>query len=176
MQTKILLTSFKIWLPHQISNSSDDLLAEIQKLNYDNISLFFLRNLPVDIQLASQQVIAEIEKIQPNVVMCCGMAEKRNRLAIESNAWCKNECLYSTVDLSDLNQKLNVTEISHDAGKFVCEGLYYRLLNYLQLKRKSTEGIFIHVPKLEGRNIDSILKDMLCIFAWFEAKSKPETQ
>ena len=80
------------------------------------------------------------------------------------------------VDLSDLNQKLNVTEISHDAGKFVCEGLYYQLLNYLQLNRKSTDGIFIHVPRLEGRNIDLILRDMSHIFAWFEAKSKSKMQ
>ena len=77
MQTKILLSSFSTWLPHQKSNSSDDLLAEIQKLNDDSISLFFLRNLPVDVQLASQQVIAEVERIQPDVVMCCGMAEKK---------------------------------------------------------------------------------------------------
>ena len=172
MQTKILLTSFKTWLPHQKSNSSDDLLAEIQKLNYDSISLFFLRSLSVDIQIASQQVIAEVERIQPNVVMCCGMAEKRERLAIESNAWHKNECLYSTVNLSDLNQKLNVTEISHDAGKFVCEGLYYELLKYLQVESKSIDCIFVHVPKLEGSNVNSILNDISSMFAWFEAKSK----
>ena len=98
--------------------------------------------------------------------------KKRDRLAIESSAWHKNECLYSTINLSDLNQKLNVTEISHDAGKFVCEGLYYELLKYIQVESKNVDCIFVHVPRLEDSNVNLILKDISHIFAWFEAKSK----
>lgn len=160
MKTKILLTSFQTWLPHQKSNSSSDLLAKIQKLDYlAYADLSFLSNLPVDIELASQKVISEAEKIQPDVIMCCGMAEKRNKLTIESNAAYQNECLYTSINLEELNKKLMVTEISHDAGKFVCEGLYYRVLKYIQLPNKNSRCLFVHVPILENNNLDSILRD-----------------
>jgi pyroglutamyl-peptidase len=65
MNGKILLTSFQTWLPHQTSNSSDDLLEEIAKLDISP-SLTFLRQLPVDVSEASQLVIAKIEELQPD--------------------------------------------------------------------------------------------------------------
>ena len=168
MKPKILLTSFDTWLPHQKSNSSDDILMKIQKLDYSRyVSLSFLRNLPVNIELASQKVIEKIEHIQPNVVMCCGMAEKRDKLTVESNAVCDSECLYTRVDLTELTKKLMVTNISHDAGKFVCEGLYYRVLKYMRSQRQNIDCIFIHVPLLENQRSSSILRDFHFMFFWF---------
>ena len=52
MTQKVLLTSFQTWLEHQKSNSSDDLLNTISSskiYNHESNSLFFLRQLPVDI-------------------------------------------------------------------------------------------------------------------------------
>jgi pyroglutamyl-peptidase len=170
MKTKILLTSFQAWLPHQKTNSSDDLLAKIQKLDYSGTaSLSFLRNIPVDIKLASQQVIAEIEKVKPDTIICCGMAEKRNKLTIESNASCENECFYTSINLQKLSKMLVATEISHDAGKFVCEGLYYQLLKYIQSINKNVHCIFVHVPVLEYNHSRLIQRDfhfIILAFAW----------
>jgi len=175
MNTKILLTSFTKWLPHQKSNSSDDLLAKLQKQNCPyNTSLFFLRSLPVDTQLASQQTIAEINRIQPDVVICCGMAEKRKKLAIESRAWCNDTYIYTAVDLQKLHQKLMFTKISDDAGKFVCESLYYQILKYSKSQANRIDCIFLHVPKLESSNSDLIFKDFLLILSWFKAKTLHE--
>ena len=53
MSKKVLLTSFSTWLPHQKSNSSDDLLHEVTKDDSLPASLTTLRQLPVDIHLAS---------------------------------------------------------------------------------------------------------------------------
>lgn len=53
MKKRILLTSFDIWLKDQQSNSSDDLLFEVTKLDLIPHDLSFLRQLPVDVQLAS---------------------------------------------------------------------------------------------------------------------------
>ncbi|MGD1917467.1 MAG: peptidase C15 [Pleurocapsa sp.] len=167
MKPKILLTSFQTWLPHHISNSSDDLLAKIQKQDYSLLaSLSFLRNLPVDIKLASQTTIKEIEDINPDVVICCGMAEKRSKLTIESNAFCEDKCLYTSVDLAGLTKSLIATEVSRNAGKFVCEGLYYRILEYIQLQSKHIHCIFIHVPLLRN-NTDLIKKDFDSIIEYF---------
>ena len=171
MKPKILLTSFQTWLPHQTSNSSDDLLAKIQKLDYSSyISLSFLRNIPVDIELASQRVISEIECLQPDVIICCGMAEKRDKLTIESNASCQNECLYTAVNLTELTKKLMVTEISHNAGKFVCEGLYFQVLKYLKSLNRNVCCIFVHVPLLEKSHVGLMLGDFHFLFFWFRSK------
>ena len=171
MRTKILLTSFQTWLPHQKTNSSDDLLAKIQQFDHSKyLSLFFLRNLPVNIELASQQVIAEIERIEPDVVVSCGMAENRFKLTIESNASCKNECLYTAINLAELIQKLIATEVSHDAGKFVCEGLYYQILKYIKSQPAKIDCIFIHVPLLDRSRLNLILRDFNYILFWLKSQ------
>lgn len=168
---KILLTSFKTWLTYQKSNSSDDLLAIIQESNYTSIAnLFFLRNLPVDIERATHQTISEIKRIQPDVIICCGMAQKRNNLTIESNASWGNECLYTSVDLTELTKILMVTTISDDAGKFVCEGLYYQVLKYIQSQHLDLHCIFVHVPLLEADRA-SILRDFQLIIGKFADKA-----
>ena len=159
MKAKILLTSFQTWLPHQKSNSSDDVLKIIQSQNYSFVSMFFLRNLPVDIELASKKTISAIATVKPDAIICCGMAEKRNNLSIESNATYQNKCLYTAVDLVKLSNNLLATEISHDAGKFVCEGLYYHVLNYIQSYKKDMSCIFVHVPLLTEERLGLIRQD-----------------
>lgn len=159
-KVKILLTSFQTWLPHHKSNSSDDLLEIIQKANYPSVAnLFFLRNLPVDVEQASHKVIREVEHVQPEIVICCGMAEKRSKLTIESNASCSNECLYTSVDLTDLVRTLKITEVSNNAGKFVCEGLYYQLLKHIKLQHLGTYCIFVHVPLLSNNQAKLVRQD-----------------
>ena len=173
MKIKMLLTSFQTWLPHQKSNSSDDLLAVIEKLNYQELfSLFFIRKLPVNIELASDLVISKIQAIQPDVIICCGMAEKREKLTIESNASCQAECLYTSIDLFELTKNLEVTKISYDAGKFVCEGLYYQVLKYIQSQNKNILCIFVHVPLLKNSNLSlHIQRDFDRILTWFASQT-----
>ncbi|MCP2730495.1 pyroglutamyl-peptidase I family protein [Limnofasciculus baicalensis] len=186
MTIKILLTSFQTWLPHQESNSSDDLLSHIEELEFPGISLTFLRQLPVDVDGAKGFAIAKIEELQPHAIICCGMAESRTILTVEScaNSYYRSSTLDSTtlaeieskserillktsVDLEELVAGLAVTEISHDSGKFVCEGLYYQILNYLQSPGSSASlshhinisCIFVHVPILTPDNLADIVTD-----------------
>jgi pyroglutamyl-peptidase len=159
MTKKILLTSFQTWLPHQVSNSSDDLLAILEAQPLATTSLHFLRQLPVDIELASQKAIATLQALQPDVTLCCGMAESRDRLTLESNATWGNRELYTSLDLEQLVVKLSSTYISHDAGKFVCEGLYYRVLSHLQRHHPQGHALFVHVPLLTSTNLPRILRD-----------------
>jgi pyroglutamyl-peptidase len=208
MSTTILLTSFQTWLPHQKSNASDDLLLKLQaesNLFQDQaISLTFLRQLPVDVFPASDLAIAKIEHLQPDVVICCGMAQSRSRLTVEAGAtprylvaqvywfiyylllqpilslkglsYClpaffgnetsfETQLLKTAVDLEKLVEGLTETEISHDAGKFVCEGLYYQLLRYFQDYSPTTGCIFVHVPVLTPENLATILTDFRLIIS-----------
>ncbi|BAB73326.1 peptidase C15 [Anabaena sp. FACHB-709] len=163
MKKRILLTSFDTWLEDQKSNSSDDLLFEVTKLNSLPLDLQFLRLLPVDIGLASSLVIAKIEESQPDYIICCGMAASRKKLSVEVGASCGETFLQTTIDLGKLLIGATATDISDDCGKFVCEGLYYSILDYLGQKKLSTYCFFVHVPVLNQDNLIEILTDFVLI-------------
>ena len=161
----LLLTSFTTWMPHQKSNSSDDLLEIVASNNLSQD--YFLRQLPVNIELASTQTLRVIKKTQPQGIICCGMAECRKQLSIESNATYNDNCLQTTLNLQALISQLSYTAISHDAGKFVCEGLYYRVLEYLEKSQLSIPCIFVHVPVLNLENKNIIVQDFQAILEYF---------
>lgn len=165
MSHRILLTSFQTWLPHQVSNASDDLLALIAQRDLPSVSLTFLRQLPVDTELASQQVKSTIQAIQPPYVLCCGMAEKRSQLTLESHARWGDRQLYTDLNLSQLLNSLKNTQISHDAGKFVCEGLYFQVLSYFETLSLPKSCLFVHVPILTLSNQEEILQDFMQLIA-----------
>ena len=160
MNRKILFTSFTTWLPHQKSNSSDDLLQEILNLR-DRDS--FLRQLPVDIELASNLAIARIAELEPDIIICCGMAESRNQLTVEAKASDREIVLNTQVNLPQLIAGIDSVEISYDAGKFVCEGLYYSILKYLQSSQLSSHCIFVHIPILNPENFTDVKSSFLTI-------------
>ena len=174
MTRKVLLTSFQTWLEHQKSNSSDDLLDIINnsKIHHNELnSLFFLRQLPVDINLAALQVINAIEVIKPYAIICCGMAESRSTLSLESNASFNEDRIYTSLDLNKLVDCLSNAYVSHNAGKFVCEGLYYQILKYLQKKNYCMPFVFAHIPVLDFHNIDVINKDFETIIHFLQHAS-----
>jgi pyroglutamyl-peptidase len=153
----ILLTSFTTWLAHQKSNSSDDLLQAISERSHYH----YLRSIPVDFDLAPKVVIAEIQAINPEVIVCCGMAESRQKLSIESNGKFQGEVLRSPLNLDKLLERAITTEISHDAGDYVCNYLYYSVLKYLA--RSHQACVFVHVPVLTPENQRAIVADFLQI-------------
>ena len=162
IHSKILLTSFQTWLPHQKSNSSDDLLEQIKDLKIPDKKLFFLRNLPVNTQSASSLTIKTIQNINPDVVICCGMAEGSSFLRLESQAFYENKHYKTNINLTQLAQNLKTTIISEDAGKFVCEGLYFHVLEYLY-SLENIKGLFVHIPILTPENNTLILEDFKSI-------------
>ncbi len=157
---KILLTSFTTWLPHQKSNSADDLLGLLTEIpQLSSLNLCLLRKLPVNTTLAAEKVITAIEELQPQALICCGMAADRTHLTIETQAFSPDltKILTSTADLPQIMAKLKTTTLSDEAGKFVCEGLYHKVLHYLQ--KSPIPCIFIHIPLLTSHNQLEILTD-----------------
>lgn len=169
MKKRILLTSFDTWLDDQQSNSSDDLLLEVMKVDSLPYTLNFLRLLPVDIELASSQVMAEIESSLPDYIVCCGMAASRKKLSVELGARREETFLQTTFDVKQLVSGTRSTDISEDCGKFVCEGLYYSVLNYLKHNQLRSQCIFVHVPVINQENLIEILTDFLVIINNLEA-------
>ena len=83
----------------------------------------------------------------------------RTILTVESHARREKDLIKTWVKLDKLTAGLKVTHISHDAGKFVCEGLYYALLKHLRDRNLQTPCLFVHVPLLSSQNLPDIKAD-----------------
>lgn len=158
----LLLTSFATWKPEQVSNSSDDLLAAIAA-DCHSSTYHYLRQIPVDFDLAPQRVIHYIRHYHPRSVICCGMGESRTTLDIESTAVHNDIRLHPRVNLAWLAHGLKATQISDDAGQFVCNRLYFSVLNYLNHHYPELPCVFVHVPRLTLHNQASIVHDFQVI-------------
>jgi pyroglutamyl-peptidase len=166
MINKILLTSFDRWKAHHVSNASDDLITAMAQQNlfaewHDKLSL--LRKLPVDFQLAPEYVIAHIDALQPDLIICCGMAERRSQLTVESNGKQQSNVLRTSIDVDRLVDHLDFTKVSHDAGAFVCNHLYYSVLKHIHDRGLSCHCLFVHVPVLNEMNLAPVLNDFWAI-------------
>ncbi|MDX2229044.1 MAG: peptidase C15 [Leptolyngbyaceae cyanobacterium bins.349] len=165
MTKSLLLTSFDVWKSHHTSNASDDLLEELLTKKWLQQPVHLLRKLPVDFELAPAKVIATMQTVQPDVVVCCGMAEKRSRLSVESNGKVAGEKIYTSVDVRTLTQDLAFTRVSHNAGKFVCNHTYYSILKYIRDSKLKTDCTFVHVPVLTQENREQIAIDFAQILS-----------
>ncbi len=174
MVRSMLLTSFTTWKPEQPSNSSDDLfdLVEEPLASYPH-GISFLRQIPVDFEDAPRAVIQRIQHLQPEVVICCGMGETRTRLNLERKAVRDGQTRFTPVDLDALVEGLSFTTISHDAGSFVCNRLYFDVLDFLQAFHRSVLCLFVHVPCLTEGNRSLVAEDFLAIVARLHAQPQP---
>jgi pyroglutamyl-peptidase len=150
MAKAILITTFAPWLPHHTSNASDDLLQHFIDAGGDACD--YLRHLPVDPVTAPRMVLDAFERLRPKVLLCCGMAETRSRLELETQAVLEGNVLHSDLNLSRLADGLALTALSDDAGDFVCNTLYYRCLERVQGTAGAHHCLFVHVPVLTAGN------------------------
>lgn len=157
--TPILITSFRPWKAHQEFNTSDLLLQLVMTNLPDNA--IALRQLPVNFELAPMQVINHIFQYRPKAVICCGMAEDRETLTVEQWGTYNDRQLATPVNLQRLIGRTVHTRISQDAGNFVCNRLYYRVLHYL--KPESAAALFVHVPPITPTNQAVVEFDFLKI-------------
>lgn len=164
----ILITSFRPWRVHQRSNSSDDLVAELHESGRLPADAVWLRQVPVSFALAPVRVINEIGRLRPRVVICCGMAEKRPYLSIERQAIEYSfkeplQTLQTSVNVLALRVGTLLSEVSDDAGRYVCNHLYYSVLKFIDEASWETVGVFIHIPILSRENKGLILNDFIHI-------------
>ena len=165
----LLLTSFAPWKAHQKTNASDDLLALVEARRQLPPPTILMRQLPVHFQLAPGQVLTAVFHQRPAVVVCCGMAEERSLLNLERYAHHRGDRLETTLDLPPLCADTQWSTISHDAGSYVCNDLYYRLLAYIQKHRLATHCLFVHVPPLTAYNREPIARDFVTILSRLHA-------
>jgi len=90
------------------------------------------------------------------------IASSTGKMPVESINSTEN-ILQTTVDMEKLLVGTAAVEISYDCGKFVCEGLYYSVLDYLHQSQLSSPCIFVHVPILNQENLIEIIVDFVLI-------------
>lgn len=186
-EDRILITTFTTWLPHQASNASDDLLRQLEAESDLPSHSRVLHQLPVCTETAYARIRYEIEQYEPNYVICCGMAERRQVLSLEVRATHAQGQLWtpiSLIHLSSLRKQLNRTEMSFDAGTFVCNGIYYALLKQFwgtveQHSEQRTSSpvttnpmpLFVHVPCLTRENQADLRQDFQQILYQLPSRS-----
>ncbi len=171
MSCQLLVTSFTTWKAHHRSNSSDDLLGAIASRDLQGVvssqfpgsHTYFLRKVAVNFELAPRQVISMVDLLTPEIVICCGMVENRNILTVESTGKFQDETIETEIDPDHLIQGTIATQISHDAGDFVCNHLYYSVLKHLKNGNFKSQCIFVHVPMLNEQNFGAIVEDFLIL-------------
>jgi pyroglutamyl-peptidase len=159
MSKTVLITSFTTWKSNQPSNASDDLLEAVVQTRSLPPAVYLLRQLPVNTPVAKDLAVAQITRLQPQVMLCCGMAETRQKLSLETRAIVGFQTLHTPMQLPELMQDLTYSEISNDAGQFVCNSFYFSMMDYFKSNGLSCECLFIHVPILTSANRSQILMD-----------------
>lgn len=159
--TRILMTTFDTWLPHQQSNASDDLVLALEAESALPQNCQVLHGLPVDVDGAFELIQAAVQENPPDYILCCGMAEKRSRLNFELQAVWGEQVRRSPIPeayWNSLRTDWRCAELSEDAGRFVCNGLYFRVLDHGE-QWGNPQMLFIHVPLLRPDNQADLMAD-----------------
>jgi pyrrolidone-carboxylate peptidase len=149
---KVLVTAFKPF-GNKENNYSQEVIKYIE--NVDKVIL------DVCYDKCYTDLIDSFNLDEYDLIICLGEARMRSTLMVETTAKNISSCslmdnagvikkdekivdneieeLNTLVDLSNLK---DIVELSHDAGKFVCNNIYFHLLNNCPSK-----SLFIHIPE-----------------------------
>ena len=136
---KILLTAFS-----GKTNSSKLLIDSI-----DTDCKLFLTN---SFLSSGKQIIDTIKTIRPDFILAFGQKPKSNCIYIETQAHREN-ILQTNFDVAQLSESLSKnnisSELSDNAGNYLCNYVYYEGLKYITQDRLDTKMVFIHVPSMK---------------------------
>lgn len=176
---RVLISGFEPFGGHKL-NPTSLLIDELKAGRIQHPDTFVIETvlLPVTFENAFQKLNSAIEHFNPDVVICLGQAAGRAEINLESiaknniNADIKDnagvqpqnvkiseegpEIYNSTLPIQGLEGALKNAEIpvklSNSAGEYVCNFLFYRLMEANQ----DTERLcgFVHVPLLPEQTTD----------------------
>ncbi|GGA26266.1 pyroglutamyl-peptidase I [Paenibacillus physcomitrellae] len=179
MTTKVLLSGFEPFGGEQINPSYE----AVKKLNGKVIGDVELIGIQVPTVFgASIAVLTEaIERYQPDVVIAVGQAGGRAQITPERIAINVDDAripdnkggqpvdepviaggpaaYWSTLPIKSIVRAIQEAgvpaAVSNTAGTFVCNHLFYGLMDYLQKKSPQSRGGFIHIPFLPEQALNN---------------------
>lgn len=170
--TKVLLTGFEAFGKDSI-NPSLEAVKRIGEKSFTEIEII-VQQIPVVFHKALT-ILAEImDKKKPDVVICVGQAGGRSAITMERIAINVDDAripdnegnqpidlaivptgpdgYFTTLPIKAIVQNIRANgipaSISHTAGTYVCNHLFYGLCHLIATKYPSTRGGFIHIPFL----------------------------
>ncbi|MEJ8306270.1 pyroglutamyl-peptidase I [Saccharibacillus sacchari] len=168
---KILISGFEPFGDSPI-NPTQELLERIEQENFEGIDVHTLL-LPVRYDDCADRLLEEAERLQPDVVIACGLAAGRTaitpeRIAInikDTESYADNggrsphdepirengpDGLFATLPIRRMVEELRAADIpasvSNTAGTYICNNTMYVLLDSLQQKHSKTLAGFVHFP------------------------------
>ena len=169
---RLLLTGFEPFDTSPLNPSQQ----VVERLEVDGLPGIELATaiLPVDRLLGPEKLLLAVEKVQPQAVLCLGEASTRAVLSIErlavnllnftipDNQGVKVEdepvlpgrpaAYFATLPVRKAFEAVRAAqvpvEISLSAGSYLCNQVFYTLLNYLSHRGMDVPAGFIHLPRL----------------------------
>ncbi len=170
---KILITAFEPF-GNNITNPTMDILDALPANIGKN--LIIKKTLPVIYQKCFDLLKPVIKEEKPDFVLCLGLAGKRTSISVERIAVNMMAGLiadnmnnhyngtlisdngktgyFTTLPYEDLVKVDDLVTYSFSAGTYICNNIFYCLMEYIDLMKLFTKGGFIHVPLSKDNKID----------------------
>lgn len=179
---RVLVSGFTTFSTHT-ENSSEIIANELRSVQIPGIELH-TTILPVAFSQSWEHLKGQIESFKPDVVICMGLAGNRSKIELEKVAinliHCEipdnegvliqdkliidggAEAYFSTLPLKAMRevQTPYPVAMSFSAGAYVCNYLFYRLMEYT--KGSGVRAGFVHLPPL-GSSKSEILESILML-------------
>jgi pyroglutamyl-peptidase len=180
-QTKLLLTGFEPFGGSGI-NVSEMVVRKLAEKQPIGMIRIIPKILPVDKNRAPQDLLQMLQASHPDVVLCLGEATRRAVISIEriavnlmdfripdnqGNQSVDEPILsdgppayFSTLPSRKIFRAIQAAgipvELSMSAGTYICNQVFYCLLNYLDTMKLGVSGGFIHIPALPSQAANTI--------------------
>ena len=188
---KILISGFEAFGPHS-SNITQKLITSLDqgKVKIPDNVLIQTITLPVEFEKSFRALESIYLSFKPDVILAFGLADKRGVLEIErvalnfmdaeipDNGGFKprdkkiydqgQTAYFSTLPFRELVQVLedngHKCGLSNSAGTYVCNDLFYRMMNMVEAEK--VKAGFIHVPgTMNVQNLNAIVEIWLNYFS-----------
>lgn len=174
---KVLVTGFEPFGGEKINPA----LAAVKLLPKEiNGAQVIVRELPTVFRKSIDVLFSEIEKVNPDVVICVGQAGGRFAISVERVAINVDDAripdnegnqpvdepifpdgenaYFSTLPIKRIVEAIKKekipAEVSNTAGTYVCNHVMYGVLYYASKKKPNMKAGFIHVPYLFEQVVD----------------------
>ncbi|MFT8710238.1 MAG: pyroglutamyl-peptidase I [Sporolactobacillus sp.] len=170
---RILLSGFAPFGGDQV-NPSWEAVRRLDGVQLDSGATLLATQLPVSFNQGFKRLASSMQAIEPDIVIAVGQASGRSAITLERAAYnqCDNshldneghffagetilpqgpEVYSSSLPVEAIVQSIQQMGIpaapSDSAGRFVCNHVFYRLMNYIECSDRPMIGGFLHVPCL----------------------------
>jgi pyroglutamyl-peptidase len=167
-EPQVLVTGFQPFAGAKL-NSSEEIVKWLERREIPGV---FLEVLPVEYEKSVDQMLSLIREIEPEIILALGQAEGRSRVSFERIAINLDDAripdnagtlranqqiseggdvaYMANLPVREIVEKLKrqglPAEESLSAGAFVCNHLFYSVMNHLESSKGDCWMDFIHLP------------------------------